>query len=790
VVTPELYNKIDLEYSSSRNGLKFYFVVKPGGLPSNIKMEYLGGSWFSLDGTTNALTINSSIGSLVFKRPRIYQVDNSNDTIHLSGWTPAWQTDGASNKYKFSLGAYDSAKVLIIQIDQDNQFDVLHHGSNHGLSTYFGGQGDDEGMAVAADSDGNAYYTGKTSSIDFPITAGPMQPTNSGMYDAYMARFDRPNYSSGYGDNQVWTTYFGAALNDYGLGVVTTGNGSTGKAVFTGVSESASYLMPPGNTGNYIQDNSQAGQNAFIFRVNSNVGSLDWLTFYGGDGDEIGNCIAKDNSGNIYIGGKTSTSAFSSTSCDVPGDNGFPYCVGTGNYLNDNGTDTYGGGATDGFIAKFDVSGTLLWSTFYGGSGDDEIKTMVVDPSNNLFLAGKTTGGTYFPFPSSLPGGSYNQTTYGGGGAGEYDGFVSKLSSTQVLNWSTFIGGDEDDEVEGIDLDITGTPNLFVTGRTATLTPACSTCTCAVPTTGQFPLCDPGSGAYYQAVHGNIGSSGYDGFMMKFSNAGAIQWSTFYGGQYDDEATGIVCDEVYVSGTGLVPTAIIVGQTYSDDLVVQQPWLTLGTAGSFYLYMGDGDQTVSVTAFSDHYLTMFSNTGKIFWGTNYADLYQSGHDKNNAITSTKNVPISDPSSKQIYITGYTSHYDYQVHNATGLINPYTQAPAGGMGTLSLTNRDAVISRFSYVSLATSINDNPSYSDPEVLLYPNPSAENIIVEGTLLSSGLTLSIYDIIGKLVYYKKLETKGEIRELINVSSLDAGVYVLELSSETEKASKKFIKH
>ena len=63
LITPNIYNNIDLMCSSNQNGIKYYFIVKPGGDMRDIKLEFTGATSFSLNGTTNALSINSKIGS-------------------------------------------------------------------------------------------------------------------------------------------------------------------------------------------------------------------------------------------------------------------------------------------------------------------------------------------------------------------------------------------------------------------------------------------------------------------------------------------------------------------------------------------------------------------------------------------------------------------------------------------------------------------------------------------------------------------------------------------------------
>ncbi len=130
LVTPDIYNNIDLMYSSNQNGIKFYYIIKPGGSPNDIMLEYNGASSFNLDSTTNQLTINSIIGSVSFEQPTVYQLDSANNIIPITGWTADWQAYNDSIYY-FNIGAYDDTKSMIIEVDGGivNQYKVLQEAS-------------------------------------------------------------------------------------------------------------------------------------------------------------------------------------------------------------------------------------------------------------------------------------------------------------------------------------------------------------------------------------------------------------------------------------------------------------------------------------------------------------------------------------------------------------------------------------------------------------------------------------------------------------------------------------
>jgi hypothetical protein len=792
LVVPDLYDKIDLQYYSNQKGFKYAFVIKPTGDPSKISHKFIGATSSSID-ANGTLNVNSSIGSIGLEC-HAYQLDNSNNIITLP-WNIQWN-QVQTNFFSFDLGAYDSTKTLVIAVDRSNQqFSPLHGGTNHEYESYFGGNGNNVGTAVTSDTYGNPYYAGYTNSSVFPISGiNIFQPSigSIGFYDCYLAKFNAANYGTGQGDNRVWVTYFGTISDDFPTGVIAIGDSNNGKVTLTGYSSSNSFAMPSNNQGDFIMNNSMTGKNSFIVRLNNSTGSLNWLTFFGGTGEDIATCINKDNDGNIYIGGKTTTNLYSSNICIAPTDGGFPACNPNNTFNNNN---TYGGN-TDAFLLKFGTTGNLLYSSFLGGDAEDVIKAITIDTDRNIFVAGKTKAGSNFPFPSTQPSGAYAQTTFGGGGSTEYDGFIVKLSNSQVLLWSTFFGGNADDQITGIDIDLSSSKNLFITGKTSTTLPACTTCTCTVPPTGQFPLCNL-SGAFYQPIHGNTGTSSInDAFIAKFSNTGAILWSTYLGGDYNDEATGLVCDKSLVNdqfgSSTPAPNVIICGFTNSVDFQHANPTLTNLFAGAAYLYTGNTNLVNSTIGF-DPFIEMFSNQGEQLWGTNYGDISSlpstTGKDAALAITSTRDVDFFQPVSKSMYLTGYSNHYEHESVTSNNLTAPYTQNP---LFTLSQPYNLATLSRFSYLAnISGGFNESNLNNNGSILIYPNPSSSAItillskVIDATSIS---TLKIINILGQEILTQQI--KNQNKTYIDISNYDKGIYFITIINNNKTNSAKFIKN
>lgn len=242
----------------------------------------------------------------------------------------------------------------------------------------------------------------------------------------------------------------------------------------------------------------------------------------------------------------------------------------------------------------------LVWSTIIvGGNGADGTMAVDCDINGNVFIVGYTDASV---FPTINPGaGAYYQGAKGGG---VNDVFILKFSNTGAWLWSTYYGGSGIDNTNAITCDLSG--NIFITGSTQST---------------DFPTYNNPApaytGAYYQ---GTIGATGYDAYILKFSNTGSRLWATYYGGATNftsDQGSGITCDasgNVYVTGS-----------TSAADFPVM---------GAF--------QPVK-SGFQDMFILKFSNTMQRQWATFYGGA-----------SSEIGCSISCDPSSNVFITGYTS----------------------------------------------------------------------------------------------------------------------------------------
>jgi hypothetical protein len=168
-------------------------------------------------------------------------------------------------------------------------------GSTLLYATYLGGSDTDLGFGIAVDSTGNAYLTGDTLSTDFP-TANPLQPTNHGGSDAFVAALDAT------GSELLYSTYLGGSDFDYGNGIAVD---STGNAYLTGYTLSTDFP-----TENPLQPTNHGGSDTFAAALDPTGSTLLFSTYFGGSDNDLGFGIAVDSAGNAYVTGGTISTDF------------------------------------------------------------------------------------------------------------------------------------------------------------------------------------------------------------------------------------------------------------------------------------------------------------------------------------------------------------------------------------------------------------------------------------------------------------------------------------------------
>jgi uncharacterized protein (TIGR03437 family) len=292
-------------------------------------------------------------------------------------------------------------------------------------ATYFGGAGDDEGRGIAADTDGNAYITGATTSaLIFPLTLAPFQSHyEGGAHDGFAAKLNA------LGTAVIYSTLLGSSGDDQPAAITVD---TAGSAFITGSTGGDDY---PTTTGAFQGSAPNQVSMAFVTKINS-VGMPAYSTYLGGDIADYGKGIAVDAAGNVFIAGVTSSDNFPVTQ------GGFQVALS---------------GPSDAFIAKLNAAGSaLIYATLLGGTGDDDATAIALDLVGNVYVTGNTTSRDFPVAAGSL------QDAPGGG----TDAFIAKLDPTAAkLVYSSYLGGSQDERATAIAVDPVS--NVYVTGSTA-----------------------------------------------------------------------------------------------------------------------------------------------------------------------------------------------------------------------------------------------------------------------------------------------------------------------------------
>ncbi len=298
--------------------------------------------------------------------------------------------------------------------------------------TYFGGAEDDAATFCTVDVDGDVYISGQTTSPTGLVSNGH-QLSLGGNFDAFLAKF------SASGTHQ-WSTYYGGGALDIGNGISTNPQGDV---FLSGTTASTDSISTAG-----VHQASPIGgiTSAFLVKFNSS-GSRIWGTYYGGNGEELGWNCAADNNGNVYlVGGTSSNDDISSVNAHQEIKHG----VGSTNY--------------DGFIAKLDAQGDLVWGTFYGGIFNDEILDVHVGQDSNVYISGYTNSTNNHPTFSVdeniATSGSHLVDVQGG-----LDGFVAVFTPQGQREWGSYFGGPNNDVAQAC-VTFNNSGEVYIGGQT------------------------------------------------------------------------------------------------------------------------------------------------------------------------------------------------------------------------------------------------------------------------------------------------------------------------------------
>ena len=377
-------------------------------------------------------------------------------------------------------------------------------GSDPTSAIFLGGSEVDVPFDLTVGRSDRAYVTGMTCSEDFPVTRGVFQPRKAGGCDSFLVKL-APD-----GETLAYSSFLGGAGLDQAQSIAVDDSG-------------AAYLVGEADTerrvrGGFQESYAGGERDAFVAKVAPGAKELDYFSFLGGRGDDRGRGIALDDADAAVVTGITNSSDFPVRNALQQRKSG-PASVADP-------------AAADAFIAKVAPDGrSLKWSTFLGGSDFDSGYAIDIREGNQIYVGGGTASRD-FPSRKAL------QPSFGGGNDG--DGFVVKLRRDgAALLYATYLGGGGFDRVLGIDVDATG--EAFVAGRT---------------NSEDIELLD--------AVQPRYGGGVADALVARIASDGsALRFLTYFGGSAYDRAYSVVNDPE--------GTLKVAGETTSSDLRVERP---------------------------------------------------------------------------------------------------------------------------------------------------------------------------------------------------------------------------
>jgi len=538
-----VYPNIDIVFnvSNQNQAIKYDIILHPGANINDIKFRYTGIDGYDLD-SKNGLELTTRIRTLTEQIPLSYYEGNQN----------------AIEKIDYKI-IETNINTILVGFESKSPLKLSKTLIIDPVPTYVWGKyiGDSLSTStngVITDRFSNVYICGSTQSLQNIATSGAYQTTMSdSINDAYLTKYNK------FG-SKLWSTYFGGLANDVANDVYV----DTSFNVFlTGTTFSNTGIVD--SLGN--QDSLYGNGDTFLAKFNSN-GGLEWSTYFGGDSTDVGTKLSTDFNQNVYVCGHTFSTNNIAVNAFQPvlnGNNdgfvakfdsvgvlqwssyigGSDVDVATGISFGD--TSVYISGYTfstdlivsntvhqsslngikDGFLTHVSESGNLLWTTYYGGEGFDNIQS-VKTFNNNVYFVGSTSS------DSSITAGNSFQLIKGD----TIDAVIGKFNREGDLMWSSYFGGDSIDI--GADLFFELDSNIIAVGSTNSI---------------NLPFIDT-TNSYQTQLGGES-----DAFLTKISKTGQMIWSTYHGGENNEKTEAVA---VY-GNTGIY----VVGSTLSDSSVVQ-----------------------------------------------------------------------------------------------------------------------------------------------------------------------------------------------------------------------------
>ncbi len=454
----DLYPGIDLRYYGTDNHeIKYDLIVKAKADPKRIRMYFEGTEGYQINGE-GELEISTKWGIVKDAAPYAYQFINGEEIeVPVVYKAIDEQTLGFQVK-----GRYNHNYPLIIDPVILNWATYMHSSGS-----------DDYVMATTLDADKYVYITGYTKSLSFPTTPGVYQDLYGGGIDAYVAKMTPQ------GNSLVFATYLGGYDWELSYGI---GLNAKKDVYIAGFLRSANFpttigAVQPVSGGGLVE--------GFVSCISNNGDNLIYSTYLGGSDRDYLYDMRVNAVGEAYVVGYTLSSDFPTT----PG--------AMQSSLNGNG---------DAFVTKLSSDGgSVLQSTFVGGSNYDLANGMALRPNGEVFVVGNT-GSTDYPV---TPGVLQPNISTAPSLVVE-DAFITRLAPDfGSAIYSTYMGGTNTDGAYCVAVNNNG--EAFISGVTYSTD------------------LNTSIGAFQSTSNPNLGSG--DAFVARIANDGsALQYLTYLGG--------------------------------------------------------------------------------------------------------------------------------------------------------------------------------------------------------------------------------------------------------------------
>lgn len=737
----------------------------PGGSPDDIKLKFTGQT--SINEQSNGiLEIYLEDWRVEFLQAYAYQTNAGEAT--LLNWLPIWDHDG-NGIVSITTDAYNANLPLIIEMGGTGTLSSTTSGTTPNWSTYYGGVGRDENEAMTTDSDENLYTVSNVigSGTTFPAYNGITYPNNI-TQNTLISKFNKY-------DEQEFATYFGGSADDFGMAIAEDNEDASNQYVYIGgYSSSANLLLINPVFSNFNQAN-QTGVDGFLGKFVKDNGLLFWSSYFGGDGDDYITDINMDKSNHkMYWCGYTSSGDVGNNTGSV---NGFPLA----SFATNSFYQPFNQGGFDAFFGQYNtLSRDLVWSTYYGGDGD-EYANAIGFKDDDVFIAGKTNtesvalsissptaANTNGYFPMANPnGGAYMQTQLGsisGSTYSDYDGFVSQFDVGRSLIWATFFGGESADFFTDLAINTQG---VFAVGKTYSET--ATTGTCSVNTNGEIPSCVSTANGYLDAYKG-LG----DVLITQFNISGQLKWSTCYGDVSQEAAYGFVSCETDNAGN-----LYVVSNSFNAVPGFGLPASGIPTLIASGQYNQADNTHASENGYgADNMVLMFNDNYECLWATYFGGgcsgcTDHTGDEISKGITSYNN--------EWLYFAGFSYSNSTPVQQS----NPLAYFDASHD-----VDDDGYVTKLDVSNLSTFLEELTQNGEiPYLKGYPNPvTSELTILLPFKDIADVGVVFYNNIGQEVLVQSVNAaSGEIN--VNVSSLPKGMYFSKIIAISNQYVYSFIK-